>query len=100
MPPVRKAPSRSLPPSRSAQAVRQALRWGSEAEELSRSSRTPPSPVTPPEVEVASQTGASASLSAALSGPHVLMLPDLERADRIGEFFYPESRGFAERSVD
>ena len=28
---------------------------------------------------------------------HVLMLPDFERADRIGEFWgYPESRDFAE----
>ena len=28
---------------------------------------------------------------------HVLMLPDFERADRIGEFWgYPESRTFAE----
>jgi len=28
---------------------------------------------------------------------HVLMLPDLERADRIGEFWgYPESRAFAD----
>ena len=28
---------------------------------------------------------------------HVLMLPDLERADRIGEFWgYPQSRAFAE----
>jgi hypothetical protein len=28
---------------------------------------------------------------------HVLMLPDFERADRIGEFWgYPESRAFAE----
>jgi hypothetical protein len=30
---------------------------------------------------------------------HVLMLPDFERADRIGEFWsYPESRTFAARS--
>jgi hypothetical protein len=29
--------------------------------------------------------------------PHVLMLPDFDRADRIGEFWgYPESRVFAE----
>jgi hypothetical protein len=29
--------------------------------------------------------------------PHVLMLPDLERADRIGEFWsYPQSRTYAE----
>ena len=28
---------------------------------------------------------------------HVLMLPDFERADRIGEFWsYPQSRAFAE----
>ena len=33
--------------------------------------------------------------------PHVLMLPDLERADRIGEFWsYPESRIFAELLID
>jgi hypothetical protein len=32
---------------------------------------------------------------------HVLMLPDLERADRIGEFWgYPESRAFAELLID
>jgi hypothetical protein len=29
------------------------------------------------------------------------MLPDFERADRIGEFWsYPESRAFAERLID
>ena len=32
---------------------------------------------------------------------HVLMLPDFERADRIGEFWgYPESRVFAELLID
>jgi hypothetical protein len=32
---------------------------------------------------------------------HVLMLPDFERADRIGEFCgYPQSRTFAERLID
>ena len=32
---------------------------------------------------------------------HVLMLPDFERADRIGEFWsYPESRVFAEGDGD
>ena len=32
---------------------------------------------------------------------HVLMLPDFERADRIGEFLgYPESRTFAELLID
>jgi hypothetical protein len=32
---------------------------------------------------------------------HVLMLPDLERADRIGEFWgYPQSRTFAELLID
>ena len=32
---------------------------------------------------------------------HVLMLPDFERADRIGEFRgYPESRAFAELLID
>jgi hypothetical protein len=32
---------------------------------------------------------------------HVLMLPDFERADRIGEFWgYPESREFAELLID
>jgi hypothetical protein len=31
----------------------------------------------------------------------VLMLPDLERADRIGEFWgYPQSRAFAELLID
>ena len=32
---------------------------------------------------------------------HVLMLPDFERADRIGEFWgYPESRAFAELLIE
>ena len=32
---------------------------------------------------------------------HVLMLPDFERADRIGEFWgYPESRTFAELLIE
>ena len=32
---------------------------------------------------------------------HVLMLPDLERAERIGEFWgYPQSRTFAEFLID
>ena len=32
---------------------------------------------------------------------HVLMLPDFERADRIGEFWgYPERRPFAELLID
>jgi hypothetical protein len=32
---------------------------------------------------------------------HVLMLPNFERADRIGEFWsYPESRAFAELLID
>jgi hypothetical protein len=32
---------------------------------------------------------------------HVLMLPDFERADRIGEFWsYPKSRAFAELLID
>ena len=32
---------------------------------------------------------------------HVLMLPDFERADRIGEFWaYPESRAFAKLLID
>ena len=32
---------------------------------------------------------------------HVLMVPDLERAERIGEFWsYPQSRTFAELLID
>jgi hypothetical protein len=32
---------------------------------------------------------------------HVLMLPDFERADRIGEFWsYPQSRAFAELLIE
>jgi len=32
---------------------------------------------------------------------HVLMLPDFERAERIGEYWgYPESRAFAELLID
>ncbi len=32
---------------------------------------------------------------------HVLMLPDFDRADRIGEFYgHPESRTFAELLID
>jgi hypothetical protein len=41
---------------------------------------------------------AIAALSSLL---HVLMLPDFERADRIGEFWgYPQSRAFAELLID
>jgi hypothetical protein len=101
MPPVRKAPSLPLPPSRSAQAVRQSLRWGSKAEELSRSSRTPPSHVRPPQGDVASRArGISIALSRLKRTPR--LLPDFsERADRIGEFWgYPESRAFAELLID
>jgi hypothetical protein len=33
--------------------------------------------------------------------PHVLMLPDFERPDRIGEFWgYPKTRTFAELLID
>jgi len=48
----------------------------------------------------------SASLDALGPAPraellHVLMLPDFERADRIGEFWgYPQSRAFAELLID
>ena len=39
--------------------------------------------------------------AARAEGLHVLMLPDFERADRIGEFWsYPESRTFAELLID
>ena len=32
---------------------------------------------------------------------HVLMLPDLDRAERVGEFWsYPQSRTFAELLID
>jgi hypothetical protein len=32
---------------------------------------------------------------------HVLMLPDFERAEQIGEFWsYPQSRAFAELPID
>ena len=32
---------------------------------------------------------------------HLLMLPDLERAERIGEFWsYPQSRAFTKRLID
>jgi hypothetical protein len=46
----------------------------------------------------------ASTLSAQLAAPellHVLILPDFERADRIGEFWgYPESRAFAELLID
>jgi hypothetical protein len=70
--------------------------------------RRPPSPhgqsanVRPDELERRLQ----AHLDALGSAPraellHVLMLPDFERADRIGEFWgYPESRAFAEPLID
>jgi hypothetical protein len=53
-------------------------------------------------------TSNDSSVSDAALGPapraellHVLMLPDLERADRIGEFWgYPQSRAFAELLID
>jgi hypothetical protein len=47
--------------------------------------------------------GSASSLGAAPRAEllHVLMLPDFERADRIGEFWgYPESRAFAELLID
>jgi hypothetical protein len=53
--------------------------------------------------------GPTNSLAASPSSPsprraellHVLMLPDFERADRIGEFWgYPESRAFAELLIE
>jgi len=47
--------------------------------------------------------GRSTALGPARSAEllHVLMLPDFERADRIGEFWvYPESRAFAELLID
>ena len=47
----------------------------------------------------ASAVSASESTLSALL--HILMLPDFERADRIGEFrSYPESRAFAELLID
>jgi hypothetical protein len=53
-------------------------------------------------------TSNDSSVSDAVLGPapraellHVFMLPDLERADRIGEFWrHPESRAFAELLID
>jgi hypothetical protein len=53
-----------------------------------------------------SSTGAHGNLEALGPAPraellHVLMLPDLERAERIGEFWsYPQSRTFAELLID
>ena len=59
-------------------------------------------PVRPDEPERAS--GSAWTPSAPLPAPncsHVLMLPDFERSDRIGEFWdYPESRAFAELLID
>jgi hypothetical protein len=53
-------------------------------------------------------TSNDSSVSDAALGPapraeplHVLMLPDLERADRIGEFWgHPETRTFGELLID
>ena len=47
----------------------------------------------------ARRTGPKGEFAAELL--HVLMLPDFERADRIGEFWgYPESQTFAELLID
>jgi hypothetical protein len=55
--------------------------------------------LTTPTEEVAVQVKAGSAPRAELL--HVLMLPDFERADRIGEFWgYPESRTFAELLID
>ena len=44
---------------------------------------------------------ASSSIVVAPTGSPVLMLSDIERAERIGEFWsYPESRTFAELLID
>jgi len=54
--------------------------------------------VTFDEMEEALRQRPQAVPTAARAEPlHVLMLPDFERAERIGEFWsYPESRAFAE----
>jgi hypothetical protein len=54
-------------------------------DELERQLREPSTPPVPPRAELL----------------HVLMLPDFDRADRIGEFWgYRESRAFAELLID
>ena len=63
-----------------------------------RSNRVTVRPVTFDEMEAALRERLEALPPAARAELlHVLMLPDFERADRIGEFWgYPESRSFAE----
>jgi hypothetical protein len=79
----------------------------------SRSSATKPSPASPsglcalrPGTPSATERRLRERLDAlgplpAPEPPHVLMLPDFDRADRIGEFWgYPKSRTFAELLID
>ena len=58
--------------------------------------------MSPDELERRLQKDLDALLKAARAEPlHVLMLPDLDRAERIGEFWsYPQSRSFAELLID
>ena len=58
--------------------------------------------VRPDELEVQIRKRLNALPPAPRAEPlHVLMLPDFERADRIGEFLcYPEGRTFAELLID
>ena len=58
--------------------------------------------MSPDELERRLQKDLDALLKAARAEPlHVLMLPDLDRAEGIGEFWsYPQSRSFAELLID
>jgi hypothetical protein len=48
-----------------------------------------------------SEPASTSSAAARAELIHVLRLPDLDRAERIGEFWgYPESRAFAELLID
>jgi hypothetical protein len=50
---------------------------------------------------MAPRLGPATARSATSEGLHVQMLPDFDRADRIGEFWsYPQSRTFAELLID
>jgi hypothetical protein len=71
-----------------------------------RRSRCNPQRIPSPGCVSISSNAGSASVDALGPAPraellHVLMLPDFERADRIGEFWsYPQSREFAELLID
>ena len=91
------------PPARSGRGLAAHVRAGSR---LGRAKITPPAnshlSVRPDELEHRLRQRLDALGPAPRAELlHVLMLPEFERADRIGEFWsYPESRTFAELLID